>query len=169
MTLEDEIKALRERTGANFADLLRALLQSEGDVVEAEARVLATRFYVECERVRAVEPPSQHNRYLARVERRAVAATIRWVKVTFFGGKTNRRRLDENVPRGKTAQYPMASFPDAPVWEKALISGLEQDFGPLRSRGSMLAKLALLGANYHRVEVEARQRRAAWEAALPEL
>lgn len=51
MILEDEIKALRERTGASFTNLLKALFQSEGDVLEAEARELATCFYEECEKV----------------------------------------------------------------------------------------------------------------------
>lgn len=166
MTLEDEIKALRERTGASFTDLLRALLQSEGDVVEAEARELATGFYRECERVRQEKPSSQHNRYLARIERRNVGVSIRWLKIRFFGAKGNRRRMDENLPRGNTAQYPMTSFPDAQVWEGVLISGLEEEFGPLRSRSNMIAKMAVLGATYQQVEEGARQRRAALEAAL---
>ncbi|MDR6775683.1 conjugative transfer protein MobI(A/C) [Azospirillum sp. BE72] len=166
MILEDEIKALRERTGASFTDLLRALLQSEGDILEAEARELATRFYEECEEVRQQQPASQHNRYLARVARRNVGVSIRWAKVRFFGAKGNRRRMDENVPRGETAQYPMTSFPDAQVWEKVLISGLEERFGPLRSRSSMIAKMAVLAATYRQVEEGARQRQAALEADL---
>lgn len=166
MTLEDEIKALRERTGASFAELLRALLLSEGDVLETEARGLSSGFYGECERARQERPASQHNRYLARVERRNVAISIRWAKVRFFGGKGSRRRMDENVPRGDTARYPMTSFPDAQDWERVLISDLEERFGPLRSRSSMIAKMAIMGAAYRQVEDGARQQQAALEAGI---
>ena len=72
--------------------------------------------------------------------------------------------MDENVPRGDTAQYPMTSFPDAQDWERVLISDLEEKFGPLRSRSSMVAKMAVLGAAYRQVEEGARQRQAALEA-----
>ncbi|CAO3459853.1 hypothetical protein [Azospirillum largimobile] len=74
--------------------------------------------------------------------------------------------MDENVPRGDTAQYPMTAFPDAQGWERVLISGLEERFGPLRSRSSVIAKMAVLGAAYRQVEEGARQRQAALEADI---
>ena len=64
--------------------------------MDAEVRNLAARFSMECERVHAVEPPSQDNRYLVRVVRRTVAISIRWVKFRVSGPKANRRRMDES-------------------------------------------------------------------------
>lgn len=66
----------------------------------------------------------------------------------------------------QNSSIPDTSFPDAQVWERVLISELEEEFGPLRSRSTMIAKMALLAATYHQVEEAARQQRATWEAAF---
>jgi hypothetical protein len=169
LDLKDEITALRERSGATFHDLLTALIATEADRVEAEAQELAETFYRESTQVRETEPPSRHNRYTVRVQRRAAGVSIRWILIQFFGPKNDRKRFDKTVPRGGGAKYPMTSFPQAQSWEQMLIRSLEEWFGPLRSRANMLSKIAVLGSNYQQIEDKARRDREELEASLPEL
>lgn len=167
MTLADEIRSLRERTGATFFDVLRALAEDEGQLVQAEAQAVAARFYEEANEIRANRPAKEHARYTVRVVPGHVSPTIRWVRIGFKGPKNGRRRFDQSIPRGKGAKYPSAAFLDAQPWEKGLILTLEDDFGILRMRSTMVGRMVMAAAAHQHALDKAQRDRAAYLAAFP--
>ncbi|MCW2241000.1 conjugative transfer protein MobI(A/C) [Azospirillum canadense] len=99
MTLADEIRSLRERTGATFFDVLRALAEDEGQLVQAEAQAVAERFYEEANEIRANRPAKEHARYTVRVVTGHITPTIRWVRIGFKGPKNREQPPRPNSPR----------------------------------------------------------------------
>lgn len=130
---------------------MRAVLESEANLIERHASRLADEFW----REHWSRANSGERGYLGvRVRRRGLHIGIEWFRVRFRrtgrGGKLVRQF--EYLRRGKALRYPAGVFGSwCRDWERRMALELEEEFWRLRMRIEALSRLARAVRDYDRV------------------